>query len=356
VYKPFRGNDKFLSIIFIFVFISVIIVKTSAKVTQDNLYDTKLKAYEYMEEYMKVIRDYKYELGIDIADEDIHKTGMIGEYYSGITTSLGKIEAKRTSANPDMAALVVELLYKAGVKSGDRIGANFSGSFPALNLAVLAASKAMNLDCVYISSVGSSNYGANNPKLTFPDMVLKLTEEGLLDNPGVAFSLGGKDDLGLEMDESIKEEIINRLEAKGLRLILPKDYNHDINQRMRLLEENGDLKCFVNVGGNVISLGNSENSFYFGQGLLVGKSVPITKDSGLIEIYMNKGIPVIHLLNLKKLTVDYNLEYDPLILPNKGTSALFVELSYNKIICIVSLIISVLGLIFYKRKYVRMTY
>ena len=356
MYKPFRGNNKFLGIIFFFIIILVLIVNSSGKFIQDNLIETKLRAYEYMEEYMNIIRDYKYELGLDISDEDIHKTGMIGGQYSEITTSLGSIEAKRTSANPDMAALVVELLYKAGIKSGDRIGANFSGSFPSLNLAVLAASKAMNLDCVYISSVGSSNYGANNPKMTFPDMALKLEEVGVLDNPISYFSLGGTDDIGLEMDENIKKEIVNRLMAQDLELISIRDYNDNILQRINILEKNGDIDCFINVGGNTTSLGKGENSLYFGQGLLVEKNIAITKDSGLIEIYRNRGIPVIHLLNLKKLTTDYNLAYDPLILPEKGTSALFYKLSYNKIISIVGIAVSIVGLFFYKKKYNHIRY
>lgn len=54
---------------------------------------------------------------------------MIGDEYTPITTSLGSEEAKRTTANPDMAALLVQMLTEAGVKSGDTIGAGLFG-FP----------------------------------------------------------------------------------------------------------------------------------------------------------------------------------------------------------------------------------
>ena len=60
-----------------------------------------------------------------------------------------------------MGALLVQMLTEAGVKSGDTIGAGFSGSFPTLNLAVLAAGEAMNVKVIYIASMGASTFGAN---------------------------------------------------------------------------------------------------------------------------------------------------------------------------------------------------
>lgn len=59
---------------------------------------------------MDDIRDYKLEAGLSLTPYDTHKTGMIGDEYTPITTSLGSEEAKRTTANPDMAALLVQML------------------------------------------------------------------------------------------------------------------------------------------------------------------------------------------------------------------------------------------------------
>lgn len=75
--------------------------------------------------------------------------------------ALGNLEAKRTSTNPNAAALVVHLLYQAGVRPGDRIAVNCSGSFPALILSVLCAMDAMELDGTVFCSVGASTYGAD---------------------------------------------------------------------------------------------------------------------------------------------------------------------------------------------------
>ena len=49
---------------------------------------------------------------------DKNEIGLIGLEWSGITTTLGDIEAKRTSTNPDFAALLVKLFKEAGLKRG----------------------------------------------------------------------------------------------------------------------------------------------------------------------------------------------------------------------------------------------
>lgn len=347
--RSYTYKDIFLGLICILLLLCVRYIENTAQTRKDPLFDTKILAYEYMEECMNVVCKIKSDLGIKMTGEDIHNTGMIGHSFSPITTSLGSIEAKRTSSNPDMAALVVELLHKSRIKEGDRVGAIFSGSFPSLNIAVLSACRAMGVEITYISSVGSSNYGANNPELTFPDMALKLADIGLITNPGVAFSIGGTDDLGVEMEQDIVRQIVSRIESQGLQLISNTNYQQNLALRQQLLENNGPISCFINVGGNVTSLGNGENSFYFGQGLLVDKIIPITEKSGLIEIYRNKGIPVIHLLNLRKLTTDYGLGYDPLVLPQKGTSSIYLKPSYNQTLAIVCLLIAVASLLFYRR-------
>ena len=72
-------------------------------------------AAQKLQDWMDDIRDYKLEAGLSLTPYDTHKTGMIGDEYTPITTSLGSEEAKRTTANPDMAALLVQMLTEAGV-------------------------------------------------------------------------------------------------------------------------------------------------------------------------------------------------------------------------------------------------
>ncbi|TFH36998.1 MAG: poly-gamma-glutamate system protein, partial [Bacteroidia bacterium] len=82
------------------------------------------------------------EINIDRIN-DPALTGLVGGEMTGITTTLGHLEAKRTTLDPRFASLVVELLTQAGVKRGDTIAIGSSGSFPALMIASLAAAEAM---------------------------------------------------------------------------------------------------------------------------------------------------------------------------------------------------------------------
>ena len=122
-------------------------------------------------------------------------SGLIGIEYSDITTSLGDLRAKQTSLNPTFAGLVVKWLREAGVRRGDRIAVTFSGSFPALNLAVLCASEVMGLDSFVISSIGASIYGANIYGFTWLDMENRLNQAGLLHRRSRYASLGGITDI-----------------------------------------------------------------------------------------------------------------------------------------------------------------
>lgn len=282
----------------------------------------KLDAASRMQACMDRVRIYKEELGLGVSADDLRQTGMIGEPYTLITTTLGALEAKRTTADPDMAALAVEMLHEAGVRSGDTIGAGFSGSFPAMNLAVLSACAAMDVHLVYVASVGASTYGANQPELTFPDMALRLAADGLIPAPPDAISMGGYRDCGLDMEPETASAIRARLEDSGVPFLYEEDYASNIAARMRLYEEKGPISCFIGVGGNLTTIGQGEDTVPYG--LVPPNTVRLTDEkSGLMELYNAAGLPVLHLLNIKRLVADYGLPYDPESPTVPGRSAVY---------------------------------
>lgn len=292
--------------------------------------ETKLRAAALMEEWMGSVREYKAQAGLALSPGDLHRTGMIGEAYTSITTTNGALEAKRTTANPDMAALMVQLLTQAGIGAGDTVGAGFSGSFPALNLATLAACQAMGVRCVYIASVGSSTYGANQPELTFPDMALRLYQDGLLDTPPAMLTPGGADDCGTDMDPAVKEEIMVRLAGYGVGEIMEQpDFEKNIAARMAIYRAQGPIDCFVGVGGNWTTTGPGEKTV--GWGLIQPDQIRgVDENSGLLQRYNAQGLPVIHLLNVKRLVADYSLAYDPETPLPPGESALYQRAQYPR--------------------------
>lgn len=323
-------NDRTLAVLLLALLLALTGLAASragAAVQKSADYDEKYAAAQQMERCMARIREYKDELGLPLCEEDLHGTGMLGDYVTDITTTLGAPEAKRTSANSDMAALAVTLLREAGVRAGDTVGAGFSGSFPALDLAVLCACDAMGVRCVYIASVGASTYGANQPELTLPDMVCRLVQDGLLSTLPAAITPGGAYDIGYDMDQGVLDGILAQLDGFGVPIVRLGDYGENIAWRMELYQQLGPIDCFVGVGGNVTTLGRDGTSL--GQGVIrPDRTGPVTARSGLLERYSAQGLPVIQFLNIRRLTADYGLTFDPDTLPPIGESAVYYETRY----------------------------
>lgn len=289
-------------------------------------YDTQVQAAQQLQACFDAVKGYKEELGIPMSEEDHHQTGMIGQSYTGITTTLGAQEAKRTTAWPDMAALCVRLLYEAGVEPGDTVGAGFSGSFPGMDLAVVAACESMGVELICIPSVGASTFGANDPELTFPEMLCRLNADGLISTWPAAVTLGGSNDVGSDMDKVLVGEIRTRLTALGLSPVELPDFAENLRWREEVYRTLGPIDCFIAVGGNLTSLGQGEDSTTIGQGVLPSlQASRLHEGSGLVQRYQAAGLPVINLLNIKQLVAEYDLPYDPVEWPPIGRSAVYME-------------------------------
>ena len=321
---------RILAAVLVLVMVSAFFTHRSATLERTEYYDTQIAAVHILEDCFSAVKGYKEELGIALSPYDIHDTGILGEEYTGITTTIGALEAKRTSAWPDMAALVVRMLHEAGVQPGDTVGAGFSGSFPGLNLAVIAACEAMDVNLICIASVGASTYGANNPELTFPEMMHRLAEDGIIQTRSAAVTMGGDFDIGMEMDPELSEPVRMRLREAGLNLVEIKDFTENLAWRESVYEENGTIDCFIAVGGNLTSLGRGEEGVSLGQGVLTARSkVRLDEDSGLVQRYMAKGVPVINLLNIKQIMAEYGMPFDPVTWPETGTSAAYSTVQYE---------------------------
>lgn len=293
-------------------------------------YDIKLRACSLMEQWEQEILRQKERLEIPIAEEDWFRSGLLGEDYTELTTTYGALEAKRTTTDPMMAALAVHLLTEAGMQPGSRVGAGFSGSFPGLNLAVLAACEAMELEIVYIPSVGASTYGANQPGMTFPEMARVLLDAGLLKTAPVLVTPGGQDDMGYDMEPDL---LAQALERAGFPVLLEPDFGNNLAARTAAY---GEIDCFVGVGGNLTTVGPGEKNIPYGV-IAPGELTGDSPEDGLLQRYNAAGFPAVHLLNVRKLVTDYGLEYDPQVRYAPGTGPLFQTRSYSKVCALVGL-------------------
>lgn len=309
--------------------LSISMALSGQQTVKSEYYDVQVQAAQQMEQCMQAIWEYKQELGIPMSKEDTHQTGLIGQSYTEITTTLGALEAKRTTAWPDMAALCVRLLHEAGVRAGDTVGAGFSGSFPGMNLAMVTACESMGVTLKCIPSVGASTYGANDPELTFPEMMCLLRQDGWIKTEVAVATMGGGDDIGREMPAETVATIQGRLKELGVSIVELPDFSENLSWRE---EYYGPIDCFVAVGGNVTSLGRTEDSASLGQGVLKpDRTMRLTEESGLVQRYCAAGTPVINLLNIKFLVAEYGLPYDPAEWPEIGQSAVYSVRSYPKL-------------------------
>ena len=300
--------------------------------------DTMEAAARLHSEATALIRAEKARRGVALAEEDTLGIGLLGYDFTAIMTTAAGLEEKRTSQLPDFAALCVKYFAEAGLQKGDPVGANFSGSYPGLNLAVLCAAEVMELDIRYSTSVGSSKYGANNPEYTFPEMVKTLYDAGLISRLPVLVTMGGGGDMGHNMMAYVleEEEDIAAVEALKQRLVeadlapaVIESFAQDIELHEQLY---GDIRAFVNAGGNSLGLGHADNTVMLslGSGLLKPQTLEITANSGLTERYLSKGIPTIHLLNVRALCTESGIPFDPETLPAMGAASMYFGVGFPR--------------------------
>lgn len=283
------------------------------------------EASERTAEAFAVVRDQRLRSGVPIdAAEDPNGTGLIGPLYTEITTTLGSLESKRSATNPNIAAMLVEMYTALGLGPEDHVAINLSSSFPGMNIAVLCATEAMGIAYTAVFSVGASTYGANIPALTYGDMEHALREAGVLRQGSVGFSMGGTQDQGLEMPAAVREEIAARLQGYGYAYYAAEDLAQSIEGRAALFEAQGPVRAFVNVGGNDVAFGKGGGMGSARGGILT--SLPVGEaGNGLVQRYLRRGTPVIHLLNLKDLLALYDLPYDPIPLPKAGEGGIYMQ-------------------------------
>lgn len=306
----------------------------------------QVEAAELMKRCTAAIRNYRLRSGLPIDPElDPNGTGLIGDEFTDITTSVGNLEAKRTATNPAFAALMVRYFKEAGLGPGDVVAVGASGSFPALILATLSAARALDLEPITIYSIGASMYGATLPDFTFVDMLALLNQEGLMPYTLAAVSLGGDQDTGegtlFGDGKHVMEEIARRA---GVLVIREDTMVGSIRRRLELyrtLAAGRPLRCFVNIGGAAPNYGNTLASLDFPNGLVMRPPIMSTApDRGLIFEFTAAGVPVINLIDVRGLALRHGLPVDPVPLPPVGEGRVYETTGYSPVATVVALVLS----------------
>jgi len=331
-WRPQRVSLRVMLVVTFVAFCGFAAVETFRVSERQPYYRLKMAAARTALKAFRTVKDARVQRQLPIDPEtDPAGSGLIGDLISPITTNTGHLPAKLTSVNPNFAAVVVEMLRQARVREGDAVAIGFSGSFPAINICVLAAVDTLRLRPLIITSVGASQWGANHPELTWLDMEQLLSESGLLPYRSLAASPGGIDDRAMGLSKRGRRAITTAVERTGLPLIEPEDYADSLAKRMALYREQpeeADVRAYINVGGGSTSVGTRVGKQLFKPGL--NRSAPPGKmvDSVMAR-FAERGVPVIHVIKIDELAERYGLPLQPQAMPPVGEGTIYVRQSYS---------------------------
>jgi poly-gamma-glutamate system protein len=319
---------KTLALALLVLVVTLALVLLTKTQVHTSYYDTQIEATTLMQNCLDLIKDYVVANNIYIEEEDLNQTGLIGPEVSELVTTLGSEEAKRSTLNPNCAAMMVKYFKEAGLNEGAVVAVGTSGSFPGLAIATLCAATAMKLETRVIASYGASTYGATRVDFNIADILNLISD--LVDFDFLAVSPGSDNDYGVGAYdgfyyENTRDLVVVLGQAEGVEFI---------EGTQRRIELYRDIDLFVNIGGASANTG----SVIYQEGLL---TEPTDKaNGGLVAYYLAQGIPVVNLLYVKGLMSANDLPFDPVPLPQAGQGGVYYTTGYNIYIIISGLLLS----------------
>ncbi|MBE0432009.1 poly-gamma-glutamate system protein [candidate division WOR-3 bacterium] len=325
-----------LSIATVVTIMLMTVVLNSKTRVRSKYYTEKMAAALTAQSAFSAVKQTVNEMGILIDRiNDPNETGLIGIQYSPITTARGDLDPKLTSTNPNFAASVVHLLKQIGLRKNDSVAVLLTGSFPALNISVISAVQALELEPVIITSVGSSMWGANFPEFTYLDMETMLMDRGIFRSNSAAASMGGEDGIGRGLSPAGRELIIGAASRNNVPMLNAANLDEMIAKKIDLYTAGGRIKAFVNAGDITSALVGTEA----GNGLIrphIVKSGP-----GLVALFSKSGVPVINLVDIVQFARENDLPVAPIPLPVPGEGRIYNEYKYSVTMAVIAALIIV---------------
>ena len=350
------GSKTVLSVLVLLALMIFLAVEFGKVDVRLKWYEQKIEAARIAKNAAEFLKEFRLQKGVFIdAVNDPNETALIGQDITPITTDRGYIEAKLTATNPNFAAVVVEMLKNAGLEKNDKVAVAFTGSLPGLNIAVHAALQTLKLKPIIITSVGASNWGANDPYYTWLDMENVLFKEGIIENKSIAASIGGGLDVGRGLSPEGRQLIIDAIERNKIEFINEEHLENSIQKRIDIYDkyrEKNNIKAFINVGGGISSLGSTENDKFIPSGLSMSLPMMNYPRRGVLIRMAEENIPIIHLLNINQLARKYGLPISPTPLPVPGEGQVFVQRRYSVILTVVLtlFLIAAIAFVFFMEK------
>tara|TARA_B100000519_G_scaffold350_1_gene445 strand:- start:1196 stop:2347 length:1152 start_codon:yes stop_codon:yes gene_type:complete len=334
----------FLSLLSLVCFLIAINTRT---IDVSGSYEQKVQAAELMKKGMDVLKGSRMESGVFIdIENDPNETGLVGSPFSLITTDEGDLDSKLTTLDPNLSAGIVDLMVQLNLSSKDTVALLMTGSMPGANIAVLTACKALGIHPISITSVGASQWGANQVDFTWLDMEKILFENDLIPAKSIAASIGGRNDMGRLLSPAGRNIITDNIQYHDLPIIRKDRLAENIEHRMDIfsgIKKISNYKAVINVGGGVASLGTSFNLRLLPPGVVIRSDISNIGRPGGIEgvlsKFLNSNVPGLHILNIRPLTEQFKMPFAPIPIPEIGSGSLYADERYNIWVAAVCLLV-----------------
>jgi len=301
--------------------------------TRQPAYAVKIAAANRMASAMQILKDSRGEGAVFMDDiNDPNETGLIGRQFTYITTDEGDLDAKISVLDPNVAAMIVDYLTRAGVSGGDTVAVTLTGSMPGGNLAVVCALEEMGVVPVVLASVGASQWGANIEDFTWLDMERVLSDTSLISFKSSAASMGGGSDIGRRLSPRGRELIQETITRNEVEFINSANLADAVQRRMDLFGDARPIdtyKAFINVGGGAAVLGDAAYARLITPGLTERMQFKSMRNGGVMAKFGREGVPVIHVLNIRSMFAQFDYPYAATPTPDLGIGSFYSSERYN---------------------------
>jgi poly-gamma-glutamate system protein len=273
-------------------------------------------AVQTAERGQEVLAQARAARGLSFNPGDQFQSGIIGTSASPVTTDLGSLPSHRTATNPVFAAAVVQMLYRAGVRRGDLVAVGETGSYPGFNLDVDAGIEAVGAVPVVISSVGASQYGANEPSFTWQDMESVLYGAGVIHHRSIAVAAGGS------LAGTSAQVRLQLAEATGLPVLPVLPLSQEIKFREHLYVSSANqaglpIAAFVNVGGSAANVGTNSGEAIIAPGFSRPRWSQFQASRlGVVGWMALRSVPIIAMIDVARLAHQFAIPFDPRLPPS----------------------------------------
>ncbi len=332
MFKPSLRSPKWLVFLATIAVGLFLLAEFSRRPVQLPDYEVKLDAAKRMNAAIAELRNSR--LGTEFKTDNINdpnRSTLVGRQESSITTEDGALESVLTSINPNMASAVVSYLKEAHLNTGDKVAVTLNGSYPGLNIATICALEAMQLDPVIISSVGSAQWGANDPNFTWLDMETVLFRTGKISHHSLMASIGGGGDYGRGLSDRGRQLLRDAITRNNIEKLEVSTLDSSISMRVARFDREcgGQPKLFIAVGGGAAAIGHTENTWLIPTGFYANLPARNYPNIGVLHIFAEKGVPFIHLYDTRTIATEFELPKSPVPLPEPGQGGVFETMRYD---------------------------